>query len=169
MTEAKTKKCSTCKLVKPLSDFYKNRSSLDKHHNLCKVCCAEAQRTRRSRKKRKPARYGSVELLKPGIITWEQVDCVLRQIAESENAIKDYRAERTRKILEIINSIDGCIERLKERQEDMFQLLDGFVIERYSGRALVVKKLNYGRVRIVNGEIEVDPNYKLARKTAGKP
>jgi len=46
-----TKRCSTCKQVKPISEFHKNQIRKDGHHNQCKFCMKECQRRRQNTKK----------------------------------------------------------------------------------------------------------------------
>lgn len=45
--DAGAKRCNKCRLVKPLSMFSRDKSSLDGHQRWCKGCMAAAQRLRR--------------------------------------------------------------------------------------------------------------------------
>jgi hypothetical protein len=51
VTEAERKQCSKCKQLKPLSDFYKNRSTKDGLARWCKQCKKEYHKNRQSAKK----------------------------------------------------------------------------------------------------------------------
>lgn len=45
----KTKKCSMCGKVKPLSEFHARTGSPDGHRGYCKECAAKAERARRAK------------------------------------------------------------------------------------------------------------------------
>lgn len=48
-----TKKCSKCKEIKPLSEFYKNRSKKDGYHFDCKICQKHYRQTDKGKKVQK--------------------------------------------------------------------------------------------------------------------
>lgn len=48
-----TKKCSHCKKIKPISEFYKNRVTKDGFSNQCKICCIKNQKLYRQSPKGK--------------------------------------------------------------------------------------------------------------------
>lgn len=60
----KTKKCSGCKVEKPLEKFYKNKLVLDGHSNYCVECTKENSRKYHQRKKEKIAKSESDNLMK---------------------------------------------------------------------------------------------------------
>lgn len=46
------KRCSKCKKVKPISEFYKNKKAISGLYSWCKSCCCEYQQSEREYKQR---------------------------------------------------------------------------------------------------------------------
>ena len=46
---AMEKKCSSCKKTKPISEFYKNRTTHDGHDNICRECRRSLYQPRKAR------------------------------------------------------------------------------------------------------------------------
>jgi len=44
MTKASEKKCSMCKKVKTLTEFFHNKTKKDKHNGICKECQLEVNK-----------------------------------------------------------------------------------------------------------------------------
>jgi len=51
------KKCHTCKEIKPLNDFYKNKTMADGHHGTCKLCIKSYQSTIKDKLKEYQKQY----------------------------------------------------------------------------------------------------------------
>lgn len=58
------KKCSGCKSIKPIENFYKNKVVLDGHSNYCIDCTRENSRKYFQRKKEKQQKLESENLMK---------------------------------------------------------------------------------------------------------
>jgi hypothetical protein len=58
------KKCSGCKAIKPIENFYKNKVVLDGHSNYCIDCTRENSRKYFQRKKEKQQKLESENLMK---------------------------------------------------------------------------------------------------------
>ncbi len=58
------KKCSGCKAIKPIENFYKNKVVLDGHSNYCIDCTRENSRKYFQRKKEKQQKLDSENLMK---------------------------------------------------------------------------------------------------------
>lgn len=48
--EVKMKRCSKCKIIKPINEFYKTRRAKDGFHSACKICMNKDQRARLEQK-----------------------------------------------------------------------------------------------------------------------
>jgi hypothetical protein len=59
-----TKKCSGCKDVKSLDNFYKNKLVLDGHSNYCIECTKQNSKKYFQRKKEKTAKFENDNLMK---------------------------------------------------------------------------------------------------------
>ena len=44
-----TKRCCTCKEIKPLSEFHKSRRTKDGHRCYCKICCSQYQKSEKGK------------------------------------------------------------------------------------------------------------------------
>ena len=64
MSETKEKKCSGCKIPKPIDQFYKNKLVLDGHSNYCIDCTRENSKKYFQRKKERVAKSESDNLMK---------------------------------------------------------------------------------------------------------
>lgn len=60
----KTKRCSGCKEVKPIGQFYKNRLVLDGHSNYCVSCTKQNAKKYFQRKKERVAKTENDNLMK---------------------------------------------------------------------------------------------------------
>lgn len=60
-----TKRCTVCKQIKPVSEFYKNRTRKDNHRRDCKVCnCKRVKEYRQTERGRESNRQGVARYLK---------------------------------------------------------------------------------------------------------
>lgn len=90
----KTKKCSGCKQVLSLSNFYKNKLISDGHSNYCVSCTKENSQRYFRRKKEKQIKEGNDNLMKMVLLSEstngnpENVDNLLRVITIERMAKK---------------------------------------------------------------------------------
>jgi hypothetical protein len=74
MTEEKNeKRCSGCKTLKPLTQFYKNKLVLDGHSNYCTSCTKENSKRYFQRKKEKMSKIENDNLLKMAFLSSETI------------------------------------------------------------------------------------------------
>jgi len=74
MTEEKSeKRCSGCKTLKPLNQFYKNKLVLDGHSNYCTSCTKENSKRYFQRKKEKMSKIENDNLLKMAFLSSETI------------------------------------------------------------------------------------------------
>jgi hypothetical protein len=74
MTEEKNeKRCSGCKTLKPLTQFYKNKLVLDGHSNYCTTCTKENSKRYFQRKKEKMSKIENDNLLKMAFLSSETI------------------------------------------------------------------------------------------------
>jgi hypothetical protein len=74
MTEEKNeKRCSGCKTLKPLTQFYKNKLVLDGHSNYCTGCTKENSKRYFQRKKEKMSKIENDNLLKMAFLSSETI------------------------------------------------------------------------------------------------
>lgn len=87
----KTKKCSGCKDVKSLDEFYKNKLVLDGHSNYCIECTRENSRKYFQRKKERLQKEEDDNLIKSIIL---QTDTLNVDPQYTENVLKILTIEK---------------------------------------------------------------------------
>lgn len=87
----KTKKCSGCKDVKSLDEFYKNKLVLDGHSNYCIECTRENSRKYFQRKKERLQKEEDDNLIKSIIL---QTDTLNVDPQHTENVLKILTIEK---------------------------------------------------------------------------
>lgn len=55
-----TKQCSTCRVILPLSEFYKDKSKPDGYKSVCILCCLSQKRLRYHKKKKLRKRVNQI-------------------------------------------------------------------------------------------------------------
>ena len=74
MTEEKNeKRCSGCKTLKPLTQFYKNKLVLDGHSNYCTSCTKENSKRYFQRKKERMSKIENDNLVKMAFLSSETI------------------------------------------------------------------------------------------------
>jgi len=155
------KLCAKCGKVKPLSEFCKNATKKDGRESACKGCANSSRNLRRTSEAVKTI-TDNADAIKSktaasSVIAWNHIGSIVRQIGEIENQISAERTERNRRILRAKDESDQAIRSLNKQQLKLYEMLEEFARKRYGGTTLVVKKVEFGLVRIVGDEVEVSP------------
>ena len=92
--EKNEKKCSGCKTLKPLGQFYKNKLVLDGHSNYCTTCTKENSKRYFQRKKEKIAKTENDNLVKMAFLS---SDTIKDGTTNADNLMKILMIERMMK------------------------------------------------------------------------
>lgn len=176
--------CRTCKQIKPPERF-RVRSDTGKRRSICQDCENIEHQERRKKKKTEQKAPIKESIPQPveqnveaeadkskkyiGIKTWEQVDSVIREIGQIEEQIRREKNRRNSRILRIKDESDRVIDLFEKKQRLLYDMIGGFAQEQYSQAFVPVKKLRFGAVRIVKGELEVQVDFDLAAARIGRP
>lgn len=110
----KTKKCSGCKKVEKLSDFYKNKLTLDGHSTYCIKCTKDNSRKYNQRKKEKSIKIEGDDRIRNFVL---ETLPVLKNDNRIESMIKIMMVETLCKtILDTLIDLKETILRPKETE-----------------------------------------------------
>lgn len=162
MANKKTKICSKCKAVKPVSGFWKHSTAKDRLHPWCKVCSVSDQSVRRENsKKQEPNIKGR------GIESWSQMDSVFRELAEIKLRINEEKALCEKRINLIKEYSQEQIEPCITHQTGLRSMVEDFVKKNCAGRN-IKQTFRFGSLSFVEGKVRLSPNIGKAAKMRGK-
>jgi hypothetical protein len=168
MAETQTKYCNKCGKEKPLGDFTKNQSKKDGLCDSCKDCKRNFEN---SYKKNWRINRRDIEPqnCRAGLDSWQQVDNVLREMAESQIAIDKEQTVCNKRIELIKKYSDEIIEPYLTHKMGLEAMLAMFFKKELSGVKTSTRKFSFGKVFYKNGKVQVDLNIELAKGRLGKP
>lgn len=161
MPEIKTKNCTKCGKAKPLACFYKQKRSADGRGSICKECHKTLYRKNQ----------GDIDPpnCRSGIDSWQQVDSVLRAMAESQIAIDKEQAVCDKRVGLIKKYSEETIEPHLTHKMGLENLLTNFLKEKLPGIKTTVRKFSFGQIFWRKGKITINLNTELADRRMGKP
>jgi transposase-like protein len=153
----KEKKCSGCGRIKPKGEFLRGRN------NNCSECRRQYNRLYKQSRKGEDAR------LQAGIETWDQVDSLMREMAESQYRIQKEYALLDKKIAILKKDTDGIIEPDLFHQINLRSMLMMFLKKALPPERAIHRKFDFGTLRFYRGKLNMDLDTDYAEQRMGKP
>lgn len=161
MAKAKTKRCSMCCITKPAEDMGKNGSAKDGLSGYCKACAAIYRRLLRNR--------GKVSNGAAQVETWEQVEGLLRTMAETQLSIQTEEAKFKDKVRKIEMAFTETVEAWACQVIAQQIIITDFVKQNSKPGEPVTRCSDFGKITSRKGKVEIKLNPDTARKRWGKP
>lgn len=153
--------CASCKALKPHGEFHKDRRQCDGLNRICKQCRKEKYINSQNRKVYSK-KFGEVE-------TWDQVESVIRELAEIEADNEDYLELLKRKTAIIKNDYEEATANGRAHGIGLRILLKNFLNNQLHKKKTITKVSRFGTVIYDGSNLTFKLNTKLARQCRGKP
>jgi len=165
MPKIREKSCSKCGIVKPKSEFHKDKNIADGYRRECKDCKRDYERVY----KRAYRKFGATKPERVEIETWDQIDSIIREMAELQCQIQDEHKQCDYRIQLLKGYSNEIIEPALCHQISLRLMLDAF-LKKHCPRTKTTKKgYRFGTLQFSRGKLEVELNTERARKYIGKP
>ncbi len=170
--------CSWCKECQKI---YRSRGILDTNHKkkpdsntpktyelhdlscTCKECQKRNEQIYKNQQRR-----GKADAVKTlGIQNWNQVDSILREMAELQSCINEERALCEKRVSMIRKYSDETIEPLLFHQIALQTMLQNFL--RKNERKKLIRSYRFGSINFFRGRLKIQLNVDLAKQRRGKP
>jgi len=159
------KQCCQCGFVKSYRDFDKKPEASDGLHSCCKKCRnlnARVLYLMRQVDKKSPQKAFA------GIDSWEQVEDVLRHMAELQIAINQERADCDWRIDTIKRQVAKTIKPIIVHQTRLHLMLESFLKKVRRTAGTIYEQFDFGSVRLCHGKLRVELNIAQTAKRLGK-
>jgi hypothetical protein len=120
MEETTKKRCSGCKEVLPIGDFYKNKLVLDGHSNYCISCTKQNSKKYFQRKKEKIVKSENENLMKMVLLS------------NYSNEVDHTNADKLMKILMIERMCKSILDELGNLKKEFVKTESDFMLEKKS-------------------------------------
>ncbi len=162
------KRCSKCKKRKLRSCFTKSKDRPDGLADQCKECKREYER-----EYKRIYRKGKVDVTKKqvaptaGIDSLDQIDSVLREMAELQAGIDQEKATCEKRISLVREYTNETIEPWLSHQTALQALLLDFL--KRNGEKTLTRKYRFGTICFSRGRLKIYLNVNLAKQNTEKP
>jgi hypothetical protein len=161
-----TKRCTKCGREKPVSSFTKDGSSKDGFYSSCKDC---KQQFERAYKKLYRKEHPDSQTCRATIDSWQQIDGVLRELAETQLTINDETESIEKRISTIKSQSDETIEPCVWHQIFLQTMLAIFLKKELSKDKRAIRKFQFGKILWNGGKVNIELNTEFAKERLGKP
>jgi hypothetical protein len=158
----KERVCSDCGLPKLKSAFRKK----DKRCWECRKRYISAYKQLRRAGQPRQTRYAFAEV---GIETWEQVESVIREMAESQFRINEEYAGMERRIALLKKNTDVTVEPELIHQINFRSILKAFLKKTCPKGQAITKYCAFGIIKFHRGKLDVELDTTLARMRMDNP
>jgi len=164
--ELTEKQCAKCRIVKPCSDFYRSKERHDGLHSDCKKCRNAAKVENYAKRL---ARTGKTN--RNGIIinTDEQVDHIIREMAELQLNINVEVNACKKRVSHFIQESARVLEPLRRRQQKLRIAIESFYMRTKTLSQFHSQSYRFGTIRIFRNELEIILDVRQAEKSQGMP
>lgn len=171
MPKKTTKRCGKCGKVKASDDFHKSRSSKDGLGHVCKECYKAYYKDHKQHLKSTHKKRSDVDSQnsRAGIDSWQQVDSVLREMAESQLVINHENTALEERINLIKSYSNEIIEPPLSHQMVLQTMLIMFLKKELLKTKNTTRKFPFGKIFWSNGKVKIKLNTELAKNRMGKP
>lgn len=163
------KRCTACGEVKPRSDFYVNIYNSDGLRDWCIHCEKKYQSAMNKKRNERAAEQSKSPAAPVGISTWDQVNGVLREIAELQLEAKAEVAKCKERVVLIIKDSEGVVSPVISRQIFLRSLLESFLRKTCPSHKQTLKKFRFGSLRFCRKRLHLELNLEHAAARLGLP
>ena len=160
MVKVKEKRCSMCGILKPAEKMVKDRSSKDGLSSRCKLCWTAYNVRLQGHKEPRG---------KPRIETWEQVEDMLRAMAETQLSIQTEEANFNIRISKIEEAFTETVEAWTCQLAGQQIMIADFLKRDSKPGKPVTRQCDFGKIFFGKGKIEIKLNPDVARERWGRP
>jgi hypothetical protein len=156
------RRCGGCGLMKPKSGFPGRTKS---EH--CLDCRRQYNRIYKQLRREGKIQQGHLQSV--GIETWEQVDSVIREMAESQYRIQKEYADLQKRITILKKYTEETVELELFHQTNFRSMLTEFLKKACQPGRAIRRKFVFGSLRFRRGKLEVNLDADYAGQRIGKP
>jgi len=168
MPEPKTKRCSKCGKEKPADCFTKNSHTKDGLNGSCKECKHQFENSYKRNRRIRPCDIDP-QNSRIGINNWQQIDSVLREMAESQVVINRENAILEKRLGLVKSYSDEIIEPIFSHQIALRTILEIFFKKELSKTKTTRRQFKFGNIFWHKGKISIKLNTELAGNRMEKP
>ena len=160
-------RCCCCGVLKTPKNTGKNKDVRNGLKSKCNACTSAYNRE--YRKQHKNVKEKMLHQSNQGIDSTNQVDSVLREMAELQHQINTENGlcEKRKKMIE--DYTEELIEPLVVHQHKLRGMLNAFIKKAWHGSKRKAGHYRFGSIRLHRGKLIVDLKPELAGRFRGKP
>ncbi len=158
------KQCTYCKVIKPESEFQRCGNRSDGLQARCKDCCRAIVADRNRRRK---AERDAAARIDYKIFNYEQMDSVVREMAEVQLEIDVELKVCQQRVTRTIQESAEVLEPRRRRLQHFLTAIECYFIR--ESRVRATKQFRFGLVQCHRGNVNVELDVKQAEKCLGKP
>ncbi len=161
-SKQKERICVGCRLPKPKGEFIKGSSR-------CRECRRQYHRIYKQLRRQGRPRQFREALLEKEIETWEQVESIIREMAESQFKIQKEYAALEKRIALLKKYTNEMIESMLLHQINFQSMLKAFLKKTCPKGQAVTRRFDFGILRFYRGKLDVDLDAAYAGERMDKP
>jgi hypothetical protein len=160
----KAKRCSGCGLIKASTKFSRHRRSPDGLQSECRECRRIKERIRFMIK------AGRIKKEDVFVISsWDQVESLIREMAETQCSINDAKAEYKKQVELLKQDFTDDILATTQRQIRLQLMIEAFARRNISELQNETRKFRFGVLVCEQRKFRIELDTDLARACLGKP
>jgi hypothetical protein len=163
-SKQKKERCGSCGLMKPIKELRCNERKIN-----CLKCRRQYNRVYKQLRRAGQARQKNQTYSEVGIETWDQVDSIIREMAESQFRIQKEYADLEKRIVFLRKYTAEAVEPELIHQINFRSMLKAFLKKTCSTEQATLKRFDFGVLRFCRGKLDVDLDAAYAGQRIDKP
>jgi len=160
------KQCSYCKVIKPSNEFQRTKNRRDGLQGMCKECARVKKKSSFEKSRAEIERAQNTKIM---VNTEEQVENLIREMAENQYAMEVEQTACTKRVAQIMQESVRAIASRRRHQLSMYTVIECFFKKTLDWSKTFSTAYRFGLVKYYRGKTEIELDIILAGKLIGNP